>query len=130
MTMMKMKFSQTQIKHILISVLFILGLYHSLMCLAKMNAFHMDKESLALFKHILTRFYHLAWALMAGFGLSFSWKKLYNWIWLYLGSKVVYNIITLAPKIKTALNKSLLDGFYIVILIIVILLILRNEKDS
>lgn len=127
--MMKMKFNQTQIKYFLVSILFILGLYHLLMCLAKLNAFYMDKESLSLFKHILTRFYHLSWAFLVGLGISFKLAKVYNWLWLYLGSKIIYNILTFVPTIKIALNKSLLDGLYFGILIIVILLILRNEES-
>ena len=127
--MMKTKFSRNLIKYTFVAILFVLGMYHLLMCLAKLNAFDMNKESLLLFKHVLTRFYHLGWALMAGIGITFTLRKSYNWAWLYIGSKVVYNVLTFIPSVKEALNRSLLDGFYLGLLIIVILLILRNENS-
>lgn len=128
--MMKKKFNQIQIinkKVIFLTLLFILGLYHFLMCLIKADAFNLNEESITLFRHILTRFYHISTLSFMGIGLIWKFEKVYYWSFLYIGFRLLYNFITFNPDIKEVLNKSLLDGIFFGLLIIVILLIFANK---
>jgi hypothetical protein len=114
---------------IVISILFVLGAYHLLMCLVKENVFNLNEESIKTTKFILIRFYHISHNLLIGFGFAFSWSKIFRWIWLYIGFRLIYTISLTIPIVREALSKTLTDGLSFGILIIVIVLILRNEKD-
>lgn len=113
---------------ILITLLFILGSYHLLMTLVKENAFNLNKEEIAKVKFILIRFYHASTLLLIGFGFSFNWSKVINWIWLYLGFRLIYTFSLTIPIIKNILSKTLADGLSFGIIIIVLLLILNRKN--
>lgn len=127
------KFSQILINnklYIVITILFILGLYHLLMCLVKLNSFNLDREQISTIKPILIRFYHLSYNLLIGFGFLYAWSKRLLWIWLYVGFKIVYGLLLFIPLVRESFNKSLIDGLGFGIIIIVILLIIRNEEST
>lgn len=126
-----MMYNLRQNKHkIIVSLLFVLGFYHLVMCLFKLNAFNLNAYEIKLFKLVFYRVYHVSYNLLIGFALLYSWCKKYQWIWLYLGIKILYNMITLIKPIREFLHASIIDGFGCGVLVVVILLILSNEKDG
>ncbi len=112
---------------IVITLLFILGLYHLSMSLVKEGIFGLSEYKLEQVKFILIRFYHFSILSLIGFGFSFKWRKVINWIWLYIGFRLIYTVSLIIPSVKEILVKTLMDGLSFGILIIVILLVLRNE---
>jgi len=127
------KLSQILTKYklqIVVSILFVLGLYHLLMSLVKENVFNLNENEISKVKFILIRFYHVSYSLLIGFGFSFTWSKRINWIWLYLGFRLLYTISLLVPIIREVLSKNVMDGLSFGILIIVIILIFRNERNT
>lgn len=115
---------------ILITALFVLGIYHLLMFGLKWNVFNMPKEQINDIKPILHRFYHLSYNIIIVLGFLYKWKKKVLWILLYFGFKIIYNILLFIEPIKNALHDSLYDGISFGVLIIVALLILGNEKSK
>ena len=131
MIMTKLNLTLTKYKlHILISFLFILGLYHLLMCLVKQNAFNLSAEDIRKTKFIFIRFYHVSYSSLIGLGISFKWSKKINWIWLYLGFRILYAILRAFSVVDDIFTKTLTDGLSFGLLLIAILLILGHEKSK
>ena len=109
--------------YILISLLFILGLYHLLIIGIKTDIIYLDN-----LKPILYRFYHLDYNLFVVIGFVFRWNKKHLKVLWYFGFKILYNILLFVPILADWFHKSLIDCFGLVILIILIIMFIRNEK--
>lgn len=108
---------------LLLTVLFILGSYHLLMTLIKLNAFNLNEESILKTKFILIRFYHFSYSMLIGLGISYKWSKSINWIWLYLVFRIIYTFSRLIPVVDKTVSNTLIDGLSFGLLIIIILIL-------
>jgi hypothetical protein len=114
------------INKVVVSLFFVLGMYHLLMFCYKTDLISIDKQ-------ILFRIYHISYNLLIIAPIYFLYK-FYNWhkrtliILAYPTFKIIYNVVIFVPSVKRILQNSFVDAFSLVLLIIIIFVTLKTIK--
>jgi len=114
------------INKVIVSIFFVLGVYHLLMFCHKTELISIDKQ-------ILFRVYHISYNLLIIMPIYFLYK-FYNWhkksliILSYPIFKILYNVLIFIPLVKNKLQNSFVDAFSLVLIIIITFVTLRTIK--